>query len=359
MGDLTSLFQNLGVCQGAPNPTTSGTQQQSPQFDQMLNNLTQVLGSFVPNSVPTPTTCEKQEEQQPNIHRGVSCDGCGKSEFSGIRYKCSVCPDYDLCEICEAKKVHGTNHPMTKISTPVNYSSKACPYFRPGHSSRPVKPPSCGQNNRDQSRFLARFVEDVTVPDGTISPANLNFVKIWRLRNEGSLAWPEGTRLLFVGGDKLSNLDFVPVPMVKPGEEVDIAVDMKSPISQGRYVSYWRLSQPDGSRFGQRVWVDILVAAPESGKANSVEVQAAPVFTPVETQTCQSSTPVETQTSPASIPVETQTAPVPIPVVPQTASAEVQQLLDMGFQDKDHIEALLKKNQGDMLRTVQDLLNRK
>jgi len=33
----------------------------------------------------------------------------------GIRYKCSVCPDYDLCETCEATSDHP--HPFLKIKT--------------------------------------------------------------------------------------------------------------------------------------------------------------------------------------------------------------------------------------------------
>ena len=34
------------------------------------------------------------------VHRGVSCDHCSTSPIRGIRYKCSCCPDYDLCGDC-------------------------------------------------------------------------------------------------------------------------------------------------------------------------------------------------------------------------------------------------------------------
>lgn len=33
----------------------------------------------------------------------------------GIRYKCAICPDYDLCEKCESLLIH--DHPFLKIRT--------------------------------------------------------------------------------------------------------------------------------------------------------------------------------------------------------------------------------------------------
>jgi len=35
-----------------------------------------------------------------NSHEGVSCDNCMKSNFSGKRYKCLICYDFDLCSTC-------------------------------------------------------------------------------------------------------------------------------------------------------------------------------------------------------------------------------------------------------------------
>jgi len=207
---------------------------------------------------------------------------------------------------------------------------------------------------------LGRFVADVTIPDGTAVSTGQNFFKIWKMRNEGTGPWPEGTRLEFVGGDKLSQHDSVPIPTTAAGEEVEIAVDMTAPAKQGRYVSYWRLTQADGTRFGQRVWVDIIVAA-DNPTGNNTASQEAPVAqtTPaeapqsMEVETPKATEPSQPVTAPSAPPVESTPAPQPTP----TVSPQVQQLVDMGFSDTVLIEKLLKKNNNDVIRTVQDLLN--
>lgn len=58
-------------------------------------------------------------------HNGVSCDACGKGGFSGNRYKCLVCYDFDLCSDCYSSGEtgtgrHTTSHPMQCILTKVD-----------------------------------------------------------------------------------------------------------------------------------------------------------------------------------------------------------------------------------------------
>jgi hypothetical protein len=44
------------------------------------------------------------------VHRHVTCDGCGASPIRGLRFQCSVCDDYDLCASCEGKSVETLSH---------------------------------------------------------------------------------------------------------------------------------------------------------------------------------------------------------------------------------------------------------
>lgn len=48
----------------------------------------------------------------------VVCDGCGLHPIIGIRYKCSVCKNFDYCEMCEERQSH--DHPFIKITKPEN-----------------------------------------------------------------------------------------------------------------------------------------------------------------------------------------------------------------------------------------------
>lgn len=45
-------------------------------------------------------------------HRGITCDDCHQKDFEGLRFKCLVCNNYDLCEVCVRK---GHNHPMIRL----------------------------------------------------------------------------------------------------------------------------------------------------------------------------------------------------------------------------------------------------
>ena len=82
-------------------------------------------------------------EQSGPAHPGVVCDGCEKHIF-GIRFKCVVCPDFDLCQTCETKGKH-KEHEMLRISTPrdrgYNFFHGMNPFaFHPPHHPPHVPP---------------------------------------------------------------------------------------------------------------------------------------------------------------------------------------------------------------------------
>ena len=61
---------------------------------------------------------EKLEDEIEAIHKNVRCDGCQKYPIIGIRYKCTICHNFDYCEDCEKKFNEEHNHPFLKIRKP-------------------------------------------------------------------------------------------------------------------------------------------------------------------------------------------------------------------------------------------------
>lgn len=86
--------------------------------------------------------------------------------------------------------------------------------------------------------------------------------RTWHFVNNGTEAWPAGTRLAHVGADLLN----APAPFVAacsapvlPGAGVDIRVDFVAPLTPGRYSTFWRLVTDGGVRFGDRAWLSVSV----------------------------------------------------------------------------------------------------
>eukprot|EP00698_Gefionella_okellyi_P022522 TRINITY_DN7482_c0_g1_i1.p1 TRINITY_DN7482_c0_g1~~TRINITY_DN7482_c0_g1_i1.p1 ORF type:complete len:722 (-),score=233.51 TRINITY_DN7482_c0_g1_i1:107-2272(-) len=111
---------------------------------------------------------------------------------------------------------------------------------------------------RPVDAVMARFVADATIPAGTVLSANSQFVKVWRLRNDGSQGWGDAVKLIHVGGDALGGAAGAAVHNVQPGETVDIQISLTAPALPGRYIGYWRLAA-GGKRFGQRIACDVMV----------------------------------------------------------------------------------------------------
>jgi len=212
------------------------------------------------------------------------CDGC-KKQITGVRYKCGNCADFDLCEACEAMRTHNADHIFLKLYSPLLYKEMK-PLLPSLYAAAPpsAKVDAPVNNKAEQEPTVpldAEFLRDETVQEGTTFAPDTGFVKIWSMKNTGSQAWPEGSRLLLVSGPAMGTKGDVPLKTTaKVGETIDIVVDMIAPTNVGHYTSHWRLASPDGKKFGHRIWVDIKVdnvKQPEQVKVvNNNSVAIAP-----------------------------------------------------------------------------------
>lgn len=92
----------------------------SEKLSKMMPDIISKIKEQVMTESKIRSSSKTMEEIQPKIetnsqvvHAHVTCDECHASPIVGIRYKCVVCPNFDVCESCEAKSTHA--HPFLKI----------------------------------------------------------------------------------------------------------------------------------------------------------------------------------------------------------------------------------------------------
>jgi len=127
--------------------------------------------------------------------------------------------------------------------------------YNPGGVTPP--PPTC--SGTDGAAFVGE-----TVPDGTHFAAGASFTKTWTLRNSGTSTWTRDCnhRLAFDGGEQFGAPAETLLPegtTVAPGASYTWSVSMTAPSAPGTYRGYWKMDRYGTARFGDRVWVEIVV----------------------------------------------------------------------------------------------------
>ena len=116
-----------------------------------------------------------------------------------------------------------------------------------------ANPPIAGGDN-------SAWVQDVTIPDGTVFYTNEYLTKIWRVRNTGTTTWTTDYQLVNVDDNTWGEDIKIPlVANVEPGQEIDLRVTMHAPDTLGDHISRWFLMNPSGQVFGQELYVYIKV----------------------------------------------------------------------------------------------------
>lgn len=83
--------------------------------------------------------------------------------------------------------------------------------------------------------------------------------KTWQMRNTGNTTWGAGYRLVFTGGRQMGAPNDVAIPAATPGQTVELALNVTVPTDGGTHRGYWQLRNPQGTFFGDRLWVQVRV----------------------------------------------------------------------------------------------------
>ena len=112
-------------------------------------------------------------------------------------------------------------------------------------AGQPNYPPPC--------TYRATFLGDVTMPDNAVLPPGMPFIKTWRLRNDGTCAWGPNAPVYAVtnvNGNSLGAPGVLPMPAARPGDSVDVSINMVAPNAPGSYRSEWMFMVKEGGLRG-------------------------------------------------------------------------------------------------------------
>ncbi len=130
----------------------------------------------------------------------------------------------------------------------------------------------------------AIYMSDITIPDNTIFAPGETFVKTWQIFNGGSCAWEANYALSFTSGEEMSGVPTTLGTSIPANGQAQVSVSMTAPLTAGSYTSYWQLTDNTGKKFGNAIFVKIVVAEPT--------ITSTPTETPIPTDT-----PVPTATT--------------------------------------------------------------
>ncbi len=94
--------------------------------------------------------------------------------------------------------------------------------------------------------------------DEAVSPGT-NVLTYITLRNGGEAPWPEGTRLVFVRGEKLTAPSTLELASVAVGEQIQVFLPLTAPDDIGTYLSVWEVQLPDGHSISSQIQLKVVV----------------------------------------------------------------------------------------------------
>lgn len=132
------------------------------------------------------------------------------------------------------------------------------PTFTPTFTRPPVTLlPSATPDCQDGLKFL----EDATIPDGTIVPPGSAIDKRWKVQNSGGCNWDARYRLKRISGPVLGAPDEMALYPARSSMQAVIRILLTAPAEPGNYRSAWQAADPKGTMFGDPIYVDINVAS--------------------------------------------------------------------------------------------------
>ena len=171
-------------------------------------------------------------------HNNVTCNNCFKQNFIGLRFICTECNKFNLCENCESLRVmkkieHNPNHLFIQIAHPINIDNYTF-------------------NNLIQKK--RQVINIYKIPNEEKIKVNFIIHNIGENSFKNCFLYPicYGENFLFGNIVKIEN-------DVSKGENISVDIEFDMKINSGTYYSKWRMFTELGIPFGEIIYLTFIV----------------------------------------------------------------------------------------------------
>jgi hypothetical protein len=147
--------------------------------------------------------------------------------------------------------------------TPTSVSHFIAPTANPAVITSAISEPSSLPTRQIECQNQLKFLDDLTIPDGSEVEPGQKMVKRWLVKNSGSCNWDQTYSLLLISGLSLGAETDQQLYPARQNTESVVEIIFSAPDNPGRYNTWWQASDPDGNRFGDPIYMDIAVINPE------------------------------------------------------------------------------------------------
>jgi hypothetical protein len=111
--------------------------------------------------------------------------------------------------------------------------------------------PTCSNN--------LTFMEDISIPDGTIVRPGDSLDKRWLVQNSGSCNWDEHYQLKAISTSELNAPVELALFPARSGTKTSLRILFTAPADPGKYQNAWQAYDPQGQPFGDPLILQVIV----------------------------------------------------------------------------------------------------
>lgn len=141
---------------------------------------------------------------------------------------------------------------VAPVLSPTITTPTASPTLPPIESPIATALPSCTDS--------LTYLEDLTIPDGSLVDPGEQLDKRWQVENSGTCNWDASYRLRLISGSEMGAITEQSLYPARSGTQATIRIVFTAPTEPGIYQSAWQAYDPQGNSFGDPIYIQIIIS---------------------------------------------------------------------------------------------------